>query len=540
LGDSTAKKSILDDLINGVTQNPTVPAPLLPALSGGDTSDSSWHPPLLPPGTPSPASAAPAAAPKGPTLGTQEQLEAPAKDAIPGPTDGGSWSADRSTLTLPAQSKENSDQPVTSDDQPSFLRKLGRIAGGAVGFSNPNSSPQASLGAKIGQMVGRAGASLALAAGTPEQKQLAEEQLQMPLKTAQIANEMQYRNGMLGLKDQANQNAANKTDLQYGPNGTARETADAAAQNAQSNELLRAAHTKQIEASLNGQVHVMPQIAKMIGREDLADQNISPIRYQQEVGNVLKSLGAKTVDLGDDGVWGASPLTGKISRLGDSPSVARSNSMLLRTQLPVNDGQGNTLGWVNPQTNSYTPVTAINAKGGGTPLSSALGGDVIPPKPTSSVLSRGQVAQTILPQIPVIKNEVAQLADEIGPAAGRWTDFWVNKGGANDPRFAGLNQDLQLYATAIGLAHFGASMPQTFVQDMMHDFGTAQSPEDLQARIDHAEGWVQDYASRVGGGNPPAQKPNNGTPQKPNNGAPSNDVVEYVRGSDGKLHPKGQ
>lgn len=478
-----------------------------------------------------------AAMPKGPTLGTQDQFTAPAENAQVGPTEGGSVSSDGKTITLPQQTTENSSEPLSPHEHVGILKTIGRLAGGAFGVSDPNSSPQAALGARIGGLVGRTGNALAEAAGTPEQKQLAEERLQMPLKLAQIQGMLSINQQNANTKKQVADTGSKTEQDKYAPGdeatgaprGTARVTADAAQQNADSNEALRAAHQKQIEASLNGEVFVMPEIASAIGRPELAGKNMSPIQYQQQVSNVLKSLGVKNQDLGAEGVWGTSPITGRITRLGDSPSVARANSMLLRTQLPVNDAQGNTLGWVNPQTNSYTPVSSINAKGGGAPLTSTLGGDVIPPKPTSSVLSRGQVAQTILPQIPVIKDEVAQLADKIGPGAGRWTDFWVNKAGANDPAFAGLNQDLQLYATAIGLAHFGASMPQTFVQDMMHDFGTAQSPEDLQARIEHAEGWVQGYASRIGGGENPAPKkstnvPNSNTPPSRPKGVPANAV----------------
>ena len=409
------------------------------------------------------------------------------------------------------------------EEHPGFLKTLARLAGGAVGFSSPESSPQAALGARIGSLAGRTGNALAAAAGTPEQKQLSEERNQLPLKIATLQKDADYKRAVV-------QNAANKTNLQYGtgengaPEGTARMTAEAAQQNAESNEALRAAHQKQIEASLNGEVYVMPEIAHAIGRPELAGTTMSPIKYQQQVGNVVKSLGIKNQDLGDQGVWGTSPITGRITRLGDSPSVARANSMLLRTQLPVNDAQGNTLGWVNPQTKSFTAVGEINGREpSAAPLTSAVGGNVIPPKPTSSVLSRGQVAQTILPQVPVMKQEVAALADKIGPGAGRWNDFWVNKGGIDDPDYAGLNQDLQLYATALGMAHFGASMPEGFVKDMVRDFGTAQSPDDLLSRIDHAEGWIRGYAQRIGGGkgnatqngsNPPAKKP----PQKPSKG----------------------
>lgn len=516
MANDQAKRSLLDQLTDSATQ----PSPGLPSVLAPATAD-----PAAPVPPPLPLASAPATTP-----GSTANLESAAS------------SPDTRAAGIEATKKE--------DQRPSFLAKLARVAGGATGFEDPNSSPQANLGSKITDFLGHVGTAGALAVGTPAQKQAVIEQEKIPLQMAQIQNEREWRRGMLGInqqnadtKGQVADTGAKTEQDKYAlgdkamglPEGTTRMTAEAAAANAASNTKLRDAHTRQIEASLNGQVHVMPQIAQMIGRPDLADQDIAPIRYQQEVSNVLKSLGAKTVDLGEDGVWGASPLTGRITRLGNSPAVARSNSMLLRTQLPVNDAQGNTLGWVNPQTNSYTPVSAINAKGGNGPsLSTAEGGGVIPPKPTSSVLSRGQVAQTILPQIPVIQKEVADLADKIGPGEGRWNDFWVNKGGVNDPAYAGLNQDLQLYATALGMAHFGASMPEGFVKDMMRDFGTAQSPEDLASRIEHAEGWVQGYASRIGGGNPAPKK---GTTVPSSSTA---DVVEYVRGADGKLHPKGK
>lgn len=418
-----------------------------------------------------------------------------------------------SLATSPEQmaSRIAATQQTEKDQHPGFLDKLKEFASGASGepgLSGPDSTPR-SKGAAIASILGRVGNGLALAAGTPEQKSLAVEQEQIPLKLGQMQNEALYRRGMLGLKDQANQNAATKTGLQYGtgangtPEGTSRITAEAAQQNADSNEGLRAAHQKQIEASLNGEVLVMPEIAKAIGRPELAGKNMSPIQYQQQVSNVLKSLGMKTVDLGDNGVWGASPLTGRTTRLGDSPSVARSDSMLRRTQLPVNDNQGNVIGWVNPQTKTFTAVSDINGAAPGAPsLSAAEGGGPIPPKPTSSMLTQGQMAQTIQAQIPVLKQEITALGDKIGATGGRWNDFWVKKAGANDPAYAGVDQDLQLYATAIGKAHFGASMPEGFVKDMMRDFGMAQSPEDLQARIDHAEGWINGYAARIGGGMP--------------------------------------
>lgn len=511
---SPQPRSVLDilnsvaagDPLAGMGAPSSVPAPLSPAL------------------VPSGDAYARSVAPKGPTLGPQDDYAGAAGKVDNEPASGGTNIGD--TLTLPPRNSSNSfdpsqlNTPEETSVHPGFLDKLKQFASGALGepgLTGPNSTP-ASKGAAVASILGRIGTAGALAAGTPEQKSLAVEQEQIPLKIGQMQAEAAYRRGMLGINQQ-NANTKGQVaatgakteqdkyaagDAAMGlPEGTTRMTAEAAQQNADIKQQLE----KIKEAQMNGETYVTPEAARAVGREDLANKSLGALAYQQQITNPLNiqlkaAGGTKTVDLGADGVYGYNALTQRIHRLGDSPSVARGDAMLKRTQLPVNDNQGNVLGWVNPQTKTFTSVSDINGAAPGAPsLSAAEGGSsVIPPKPTSSVMSRGQVAQTILPQIPVIQKEVETLASKIGPGAGRWTDFWVNKAGANDPAFAGLNQDLQLYATAIGLAHFGASMPEGFVKDMMNDFGTAQSPEDLQSRIEHAQGWVQGYASRVGGG----------------------------------------
>jgi len=512
-------RSILAPAMSPDTVSPDIPGPEAPGWAASHAAPIPIPAPI---------------APKGPTLGTPEQLTAPSEAAQRGPAEGGSWSADGKTLTLPPRSAENSSEPLSMvPDRPGFLKTLGRLAGGAVGFTDPNSSPQASLGAKIGGLIGRTGTALALAAGTPEEKSAAAEQLQMPVKLAQIENEREWRRGMLGInqqnantKGQVAATGAKTEEDKYAlgdaamglPPGTSRMTAMAAAENAASNEKLRAKRAEQIDAMMNGETLVTPEAAYAAGNPSLANKRLPALAYQQQITNPIKnqlvaSGGTKTVDLGDDGVWGYNPLLGRTVRLGDSPSVARANSLLLRTQIPQNDAQGNIVGWVNPQTNTVTPVTAIHGKNGGPSLSELVGGNVVPPKPTSSVLSRGQVAQTILPQVPVIQKEIADVADKIGPGAGRWNDFWVNKGGVNDPDYAGLNQDLQLYATAVAMAHFGASGSQAYVDALMKDFSQAQSPENLAMRVEHAEGWIEGYANRVGGGKG-ALKPGTSTPTK--------------------------
>ena len=119
-----------------------------------------------------------------------------------------------------------------------------------------------------------------------------------------------------------------------------------------------------------------------------------------------------------------------------------------------------------------------------------------PNKLTATNEGRAQFAKTVLEQVPNIQSEIDGLAQEIGPAAGRWNDFWVNKGGLNDPKFAALNQDLGLYASAIAVMHFGArGGGQHFIEGLKKDFGEAQSPEDLKARIASAAKWATGYAN---------------------------------------------
>ena len=105
-----------------------------------------------------------------------------------------------------------------------------------------------------------------------------------------------------------------------------------------------------------------------------------------------------------------------------------------------------------------------------------------------------EMARTVLPRMQEVKNEIDTLADSVGPAAGRWNELLVNKGGADFPEFAQLDTDLDLLASAIVRTHFGARGGQEYRGELRRMFGEAQSPEDLKARIDGASGWIQGYA----------------------------------------------
>jgi hypothetical protein len=445
-------------------------------------------------------------------------LPAPPTSSVPAPLAAAAQMPADSRQLSPATDTNRAAGPTVSDNVNPEDNDLSNPAGGFMGMLHRAATPSGAAG-----ILGGIGTALALAKGSPSQKNIAVEQEQIPLKMQQLQNEALWRRGMLGVNQQ-NANTKGEVaatgekteqdkfaagDNAMGlPEGTMRMQAETARQNEVSNQQLRQEHIKQMEATMNGEVMVPPGMGHAVGRDDLEGKSLPALEFTQKVANPYKVLGVKTQDLGADGVWGVSPLTGRITRLGDSPSVARANSMLLRTQLPVNDAQGNVQGTWNPQSQTFTPIgqaRSAPAPGGGAvpSIQEAMGGQSMPVKPTSSMLTMGQMAQTIQAQVPQIKNEIDAISDKIGPAAGRWNNFWVKKAGADDPAYASLDMGLQLYATALGKAHFGASMPEGFVNDMMRDFGLAQSPADLKARIDAAQRYVNEYATHSGKGEAP-------------------------------------
>jgi hypothetical protein len=114
--------------------------------------------------------------------------------------------------------------------------------------------------------------------------------------------------------------------------------------------------------------------------------------------------------------------------------------------------------------------------------------------PSQQSKSMAEMAQTVVEKVPDLINQVNDIKTEIGPDTGRWKKMWVNKLGMNDPKFAGLDQDLDLFASAVVRTHFGGRGSQQYRDALKKDFGEAQSPEDLIARINHADSWLEGYA----------------------------------------------
>lgn len=172
----------------------------------------------------------------------------------------------------------------------------------------------------------------------------------------------------------------------------------------------------------------------------------------------------------------------------------------------VNDNKGNTIGWVDPKSGHYRSAASIPE------LAAGPGGGVIPPKPTAQTQNMAQMAQTVIPQAQNLLSEVDELSQNVGPAIGRWNELLVNKGGKDFPEFAGLDTDLDLFASALVRTHFGARGGGQYREALKKQFTEAQSPEDLKARIEHADTWLRGYAGMGGAGAPNDQT--NAQPKK--------------------------
>ncbi len=176
-------------------------------------------------------------------------------------------------------------------------------------------------------------------------------------------------------------------------------------------------------------------------------------------------------------------------QLVQSDSIATARAKQKPREAPqelwmVPDGKG---GFTAKTITEGSAIPAGSLKGSGVNTSNL---------PTAQNRARAEFAKTVTDRVPDLLGQIDALKDKIGPGAGRWEQMWVNKGGMNDPEFAGLDQDLKMYASAVVVTHFGArGGGHEYREALEKNFGEAQSPEDLKARIQHADKWIQGYAN---------------------------------------------
>jgi len=371
---------------------------------------------------------------------------------------------------------------------PSFLSRLGNTLGGFVGIGN-QSSPDFQRGAQIGNVIHRGSTAIELGAGNEAQKSAAiqEKQLEaeMPLRLAQYQSLNAYRTGKVATGEENAETArlkAQQQEKQNIANNRARglvpdETTPGAYRAMTADEILQDPVLSQNQdlKQAAAMAHMQQAAYEKAQTDTILSGNTAQYAQQEEKIKNARDLAMATLGL-------------KMHEMQRRDSNQANNNLKMTLDYGMN-GQGQTLDQSNAAPGMYTDATR--------------GGAPVPYKqqtafmPTSPMRTQQQMAETIQPQIPKLQNEVDALASKLGPGAGRWNDFWVNKGGINDPDYAALNQDLTLFATALAKTHFPRGA-QEIIQELKAQFGQAQDADNLKARIEHADSWVAGYANAVG------------------------------------------
>lgn len=119
-----------------------------------------------------------------------------------------------------------------------------------------------------------------------------------------------------------------------------------------------------------------------------------------------------------------------------------------------------------------------------------------PNKLTPQMRGMVQQAGALLPEIDRIDGQIDGVASQLGPAAGRWNEFWQGKVGANDPKFAAFKDDVGFLETGVALAHARGRMSDTIFNHFQSMFDAGkQDPANMHAAMQVAKQWMTDYAN---------------------------------------------
>jgi hypothetical protein len=268
---------------------------------------------------------------------------------------------------------------------------------------------------------------------------------------------------------------------------------------------LRAAQADKAQAQASGAepVEITPEQAQSLGMPELAGEKVSPAILArlsgQHQGNTTKEDTTNATVAGRKDVAGINA--------NSREKIAGENNQTKENIAAKSDAVKKTL-------ESMRVASGIGKGANGS---------------TMTTRAMAEMATTVLPRMTAISAEVDKMANDLGPAVGRWNDLMVNKGGADHPEFAHLDANLDLLASAIVRTHFGAHGGQQYRQELRKQFGEAQSPEDLKARIAAAQDWIQGYADM-----------DKGAPQgTPGQGAAPQEGTTKINGDGDKVIYKG-
>lgn len=115
---------------------------------------------------------------------------------------------------------------------------------------------------------------------------------------------------------------------------------------------------------------------------------------------------------------------------------------------------------------------------------------------TSQTKSMIESAPKVLALAQRIDPLIDKLKDDLGPAAGRWSEFWAGKVGASKPEYTKLRTDIGLLSTALMRMHVGARGGELMMQHFkdLIDQGK-QSPENLKAALEEIVQYAHDVQS---------------------------------------------
>lgn len=150
-------------------------------------------------------------------------------------------------------------------------------------------------------------------------------------------------------------------------------------------------------------------------------------------------------------------------------------------------------------------------------------------QPTATTRTMAQAAPAVLQLADDLKRRVTAQKQMLGPAAGRWNEFYAGKIGAPNPEFSKIRTDATLLQTRLMKMHTGSNGAVAIMQHFKDILDTGkQSPENLIAALE----TIEDYAKGV------AQEGN--VKRDTSISAAPGEVTELERGPDGKLKIKGR
>lgn len=130
---------------------------------------------------------------------------------------------------------------------------------------------------------------------------------------------------------------------------------------------------------------------------------------------------------------------------------------------------------------------------------------------TNTMKTMKQQAQSTLPGIDRALDETQKMADRLGPAAGRWNDFWQGKVGANDPQFAHYKDEIGMVSSAVTLAHARGRMSNELFEHFQQMFDAGkQSAGNMTQALNVAKEWLGEYATMGDVPSPKTARPTDG------------------------------